>query len=45
VLAGRIPDKTLHFADLDREAVDRELSRETALETALETAMDSEVSR
>jgi pyruvate ferredoxin oxidoreductase alpha subunit len=33
VLAGRIPDQTLHFADLDREAVERELARETALET------------
>jgi pyruvate ferredoxin oxidoreductase alpha subunit len=28
VLAGRVPDQTLHFADLDREAVERELTRE-----------------
>jgi len=42
VLAGRVPDQTLHFADLDREAVERELAREAALETALETG---EVSR
>jgi pyruvate ferredoxin oxidoreductase alpha subunit len=33
VLAGRVPDQTLHFADLDREAVDRELARDAALET------------
>jgi pyruvate ferredoxin oxidoreductase alpha subunit len=33
VLAGRVPDHTLHFADLDREAVERELAREAALET------------
>jgi pyruvate ferredoxin oxidoreductase alpha subunit len=37
VLAGRVPDQTLHFADLDREAVARELSREAALVRALET--------
>jgi pyruvate ferredoxin oxidoreductase alpha subunit len=37
VLAGRVPDQTLHFADLDREAVARELSREAALDRALET--------
>ncbi len=34
VLAGQVPDETLHFADLDREAVHRELAREAALEEA-----------
>jgi pyruvate ferredoxin oxidoreductase alpha subunit len=33
VLAGRMSDQTLHFADLDRAAVERELTREAALET------------
>ena len=37
VLADRVPDQTLHFADLDRVAVERELSREAAFETAIQT--------
>lgn len=32
VVAGQVPDQTLHFADLDREAVERELAREASRE-------------
>lgn len=32
VLAGEVPEQSLHFADLDREAVERELARERAME-------------
>lgn len=31
-LGGRLPEQTLHFADLDREAVAQELAREEAIE-------------
>jgi pyruvate ferredoxin oxidoreductase alpha subunit len=34
VVAGRVPDQTLHFADLDNEVVERELAREASLEEA-----------